>query len=343
MVYEDVSFGFNISDGSTVVGHFFVRRVSIRSTIKTLSDFPHVWTFRIGHCVLEKTFLTSVLASLIVLVASLQASIHSWRFWWIVRRRRFWVHILARTCGIIQGLDFLLGLDFPTWVVVAEMRMSLKRETRRDKLGSSGRLHIFDLTSFVKQDQSTSFLLHRANLVTAGLQQILWLSSIIIGRWSELPIDSASLQDAFADQLLPQEEMLGVLSLPVIRQVQVAQPPLRICRWLSRVQSRILWPRWFWGWKESHIWECPLRSPRMSEEGPGLIKKGSNEVCWVEVFGRYTLQSSSQVDLVVLRRMDRVSIPALSKECSFSNTLSVRMKIRRPPPRMLFQSFRVVA
>ena len=108
--------------------------------------------------------------------------------------------------------------------------MSLKRETRRDKLGSSGRLHIFDLTSFVKQDQSTSFLLHGANLVTAGLQQILWLSSIIIGRWSELPIDSASLQDVFADQLLPQGEMLGGLSLPVIRLVQVAQPPLRICR-----------------------------------------------------------------------------------------------------------------
>ena len=64
MVYEDVSFGFNISDGSTVVGHCFVRRVSIRSTIKTLSDFPHVWTFRIEHCVLEKTFLTSCLGLL---------------------------------------------------------------------------------------------------------------------------------------------------------------------------------------------------------------------------------------------------------------------------------------
>ena len=49
-------------------------------------------------------------------------------------------------------------------------------------------------------------------------------------RWSELPIGSASLQDIFANQLLPQREMSGVLSLPVIRLVQVAEPSLRICR-----------------------------------------------------------------------------------------------------------------
>ena len=52
----------------------------------------------------------------------------------------------------------------------------------------------------------------------------------MIGRWSELPIVSASLQDVFADQLLLQREMLGVLSLPVIRLVRVAEPSLRICR-----------------------------------------------------------------------------------------------------------------
>ena len=58
MVNEDVSLGFNISDGSTVVGHSFVRRVSIRSTIETLDNFPHVRTIRIGHRVLEKIFPT---------------------------------------------------------------------------------------------------------------------------------------------------------------------------------------------------------------------------------------------------------------------------------------------
>ena len=42
----------------------------------------------------------------------------------------------------------------------------------------------------------------------------------MIGRWSELPIFSASLQDVFTDQLLPQREMSGVLSLPVIRLVR---------------------------------------------------------------------------------------------------------------------------
>ena len=149
------------------------------------------------------------------------------------------MHILARIYRVIQGLDFLLGLDFPTEVVAAEIRMSLKRETRRDKLGSLGRLLIFDSTSFVKLYQSTSILCHLADLVMTGLYQILWLSSIMIGRWSELPMGSASLQDVFADQLLLEREMSGVLSLPVIRLVRVAEPSLRMCRSLSRIQSII--------------------------------------------------------------------------------------------------------
>ena len=79
------------------------------------------------------------------------------------------MRILARTCGVNQGLDLLLGLDFPTWVVAAEIRMSLKRDTRRDKLGSLGRLVIFVLTSLVKLDQSTPFLRHLADLGMTGL------------------------------------------------------------------------------------------------------------------------------------------------------------------------------
>ena len=50
----------------------------------------------------------------------------------------------------------------------------------------------------------------------------------MIGRWSELPIGSANLQDDFTDQLLPQREMSGVLSFPVIRLVRVAEPSLRM-------------------------------------------------------------------------------------------------------------------
>ena len=57
-------------------------------------------------------------------------------------------------------------------------------------------------------------------------------------------VGSASLQDVFADQLLPQREMSEVLSLPVIRLVRVAEPSLRICKSLSRIQSRILSPHW---------------------------------------------------------------------------------------------------
>ena len=107
------------------------------------------------------------------------------------------MRILARICGVNQGLDLLLGLDFPTWVVAGEIRMSLKQDTRRDKLGSLRRLLIFVSISLVKLDQSTPFLRH---------------------------LGSANLQDDFVDQLLPQREMLGVLSFPVIRLVRVAEP-----------------------------------------------------------------------------------------------------------------------
>ena len=116
------------------------------------------------------SFQLSALASLIASVASQQALIHACRFWCIVLRRQFQVRILACTCEVIQGLHFLLGLDLPTWVVSVEMRMSMKRETWRGKLCSSGRLFIFDFwTSFVKQNQSMSFRCHQEVLgTTAG-------------------------------------------------------------------------------------------------------------------------------------------------------------------------------
>ena len=76
MVNEDVSFRFNISDGSTVVGHSFVRRVSIRSTIETLDNFPHVRTIGIGHRVLEKIFPTFCFG-LVDLLVSFTTSVYS--------------------------------------------------------------------------------------------------------------------------------------------------------------------------------------------------------------------------------------------------------------------------
>ena len=139
------------------------------------------------------------------------------------------MQFLARIYRVIQGVELLLGLDFPTGVVAAKIRMSLKRETRRDKLGSLRRLLIFDWTSFVKLYQSTSFLCHLSDLGMTDFYQILWLSSILIGRWSQLPMGSASFQDVFADQLLLQREMSGVPSLLVIRLVRVAELSLRMC------------------------------------------------------------------------------------------------------------------
>ena len=51
------------------------------------------------------------------------------------------------------------------------------------------------------------------------------------------------------------------------------------------------------------------------------------------------MYSSSQVGLVVFRRIERNSMLTFSNEYSFSKTVSVPMKIRSPPPKMLFRSF----
>ena len=109
------------------------------------------------------------------------------------------------------------------------------KDTRRNKLGWLERIaHLrFDVVS--KARQSIQFLRNLADLGMTGLLQILWLSSIMIGRWLELPIDSASLQNVSADQLLPQREMSGVLSFPVIWPVRVAESLLRMYRSLSRI------------------------------------------------------------------------------------------------------------
>ena len=72
------------------MGHSFVRRVNTRRTVKTLNNVPHVWTVGVGLASWRRFFQLSVLVSFIASVASRQASIHSWGFWWIVWRRWWW-------------------------------------------------------------------------------------------------------------------------------------------------------------------------------------------------------------------------------------------------------------
>ena len=57
---------------------------------------------------------------------------------------------------------------------------------------------------------------HMAFLGTTGWYLILWLMTMEIGRWSELPIGSASDHDVLVDQLQPQSDKSGVLLFPVI-------------------------------------------------------------------------------------------------------------------------------
>ena len=66
----------------------------------------------------------------------------------------------------------------------------------------------------------------------------------------ELPIGSARPQDVFAEQLLPQWEMSGVLSLPVVRLVRVAEPSLRICKFCL-INVCVLLCGWVNLWSES--------------------------------------------------------------------------------------------
>ena len=75
MLNEYVSFRFDISDGSTVVGHGLVRRVSIRSTVKTLNNFPHVWTVGTRHHVFKKIF-PAFLLGLINCLGSFTTSVY---------------------------------------------------------------------------------------------------------------------------------------------------------------------------------------------------------------------------------------------------------------------------
>ena len=61
-----------------------------------------------------------------------------------------------------------------------------------------------------------------------------------IERWLQLPISSASFQNVFAGQLLPQRQKSEVLPWSLMQLVSVAQPSLRICSFLLRIQTKIL-------------------------------------------------------------------------------------------------------
>ena len=86
--------------------------------------------------------------------------------------------------------------------------MLLNHEIRIEMLGSSGSYSIRDLTSLVKDYQSTL-----------------------------LPIGSASVHNVLVDQLQPQSNKLGVLTFLVIRLVRVAEPLFKTCRSLLMIQS----------------------------------------------------------------------------------------------------------
>ena len=136
-------------------------------------------TFDIELC--KRSFQLLALASLIATFASWQASIHSCWFWFIVRWRRLQLRIFARTCGLIQGFGFLLGLVLPTWSEAENLRMLLNRGIWVEMLGFSVSCYIRDSALLVKEDQSTPLRRHLAFLGITDWYLILWLMTMIDG------------------------------------------------------------------------------------------------------------------------------------------------------------------
>ena len=75
VICEYVHFGFDVSDGLTVVGHWGVWRVGIRGTVQNLDDFPHIWAAWIWHCILKEIFATFCLG-LVYSLCGFKASIN---------------------------------------------------------------------------------------------------------------------------------------------------------------------------------------------------------------------------------------------------------------------------
>ena len=110
-INEYVSFEIDVCEGSTVVGHCFVTRVGIKSTVQTLDEFPHIWAIWILHCVLKKIFpifylgliygfggfmanINPLLSILIYCPTNVISSTYLWSQVWSHPRFRF----LARFC-----------------------------------------------------------------------------------------------------------------------------------------------------------------------------------------------------------------------------------------------------
>ena len=146
-----------------------------------------------------------------------------------MQRRRLQLLIFTLTCGLIQGFRFLLDLVLPTWNEAEDLRMLLNGEMQMEMLDSSGSYCICDSTSLVKEDQSTPLRCYLVFLGMTGWYLILWLMTMDIGRWSELPVGFAIDHHVLLDQLRPQSDKLGVLSFSVIWLVWIAQPSSKTC------------------------------------------------------------------------------------------------------------------
>ena len=58
VVHENVSFGFAVGDGATILWYDFIWWIDIWGTFQTLNDFQHIWYICARHSILKKIFPT---------------------------------------------------------------------------------------------------------------------------------------------------------------------------------------------------------------------------------------------------------------------------------------------
>ena len=85
----------------------------VLSTIQTLNDFSHVWFIGVGHRILEKIFPTLCL-SLVNCLGDFLTRVNPFLQVVVYCSLKITANADFSMIGVTQGLDVLLGFDFPT-------------------------------------------------------------------------------------------------------------------------------------------------------------------------------------------------------------------------------------
>ena len=121
---------------------------------------------------------------------------------------------------------------------------------------------------------------HFAALFNGDMCLTLACISMMIGSWSELPIDLSTDQLNLFPHVLPQIVTSGVLSPPVPLFTLVGDPSFMTFISLSMIQSNSSSPLVSEGCISSQTAQCALKSPAINVSFPfGMISDASRRFC----------------------------------------------------------------